>query len=128
MAITFNHTIVAAKDREESANFFTELFGLPSAKEFGPFLAVELNHGVSLDFAQVAEGDDIRPQHYAFLSTTTTAAAASTSRIPAGTTWKSSPGPTDRAQADNGATQVACGFSRTTATPWPEPMHTPTAP
>jgi catechol 2,3-dioxygenase-like lactoylglutathione lyase family enzyme len=54
MAITFNHTIVAAKDREESANFFTEL-------------AVELNHGVNLDYAQVGEGEDIRPQHYAFL-------------------------------------------------------------
>ena len=67
MAITFNHTIVAAKDREESASFFTELFGLPRAKEFGHFLAVELNHGVSLDYAQVAEGEKIRPQHYAFL-------------------------------------------------------------
>jgi extradiol dioxygenase family protein len=67
MAITFNHTIVAAKDREESARFLTELFGLPDAREFGPFLAVELNHGVSLDFAQAAEGEDIRPQHYAFL-------------------------------------------------------------
>jgi catechol 2,3-dioxygenase-like lactoylglutathione lyase family enzyme len=67
MAITFNHTIVAAKDRQESASFFTELFGLPDAKEFGPFLAVTLNHGVSLDYAQVAEGEDIRPQHYAFL-------------------------------------------------------------
>jgi catechol 2,3-dioxygenase-like lactoylglutathione lyase family enzyme len=67
MAITFNHTIVAAKDREESARFLTELFGLPSAREFGPFLAVELNHGVSLDYAQAAEGEDIRPQHYAFL-------------------------------------------------------------
>ena len=67
MTITFNHTIVAAKDREESASFFTELFGLPSAKGFGPFLAVELNHGVSLDYAQVGEGEEIRPQHYAFL-------------------------------------------------------------
>jgi catechol 2,3-dioxygenase-like lactoylglutathione lyase family enzyme len=67
MAITFNHTIVAAKDRAESATFFTELFGLPAAKEFGPFLAVTLNHGVSLDYAQAAEDDDIRPQHYAFL-------------------------------------------------------------
>ena len=67
MAITFNHTIVAAKDRQSSADFFTELFGLPAAKEFGPFLAVELNHGVSLDYAQVAAGDQIRPQHYAFL-------------------------------------------------------------
>ena len=43
------------------------MFGLPSAKEFGPFLAVELNHGVSLDYAQVSEGEDIPPQHYAFL-------------------------------------------------------------
>ncbi|ULE31571.1 VOC family protein [Mycobacterium sp. IDR2000157661] len=67
MAITFNHTIVAATDRQRSADFFTELFGLPRAKEFGPFLAVELNHGVSLDFAQVGPDDTIRPQHYAFL-------------------------------------------------------------
>ena len=67
MAITFNHTIVAAKDRQESATFFTELFGLPSAEEFGPFLAVTLNHGVSLDYAQVSDGEEIRPQHYAFL-------------------------------------------------------------
>ena len=67
MAITFNHTIVAAKDRQQSADFFTELFGLPPAKEFGPFLAVELNHGVSLDYVQVTEHEDIRAQHYAFL-------------------------------------------------------------
>ena len=67
MAITFNHTIVAAADRAESAAFFTEIFGLPPAKEFGPFLAVELNHGVSLDFAQLPGVADIRPQHYAFL-------------------------------------------------------------
>ena len=67
MAITFNHTIVAARDREESATFFTDLFGLPTAKEFGPFLAVELNHGASLDYAQVGEGEEIRPQHYALL-------------------------------------------------------------
>jgi catechol 2,3-dioxygenase-like lactoylglutathione lyase family enzyme len=67
MAITFNHTIVAARDRSESANFFTELFGLPAAAEFGPFLAVALNHGVSLDYAQTQDGQEIRPQHYAFL-------------------------------------------------------------
>ncbi|MEV3902026.1 VOC family protein [Mycobacterium sp. NPDC050551] len=67
MAITFNHTIVAARDRQESATFFTELFGLPAAQEFGPFLAVTLNHGVSLDYAQAAPDEDIHPQHYAFL-------------------------------------------------------------
>ena len=66
MAITFNHTIVAAKDRRESADYFTELFGLPPAAEFGHFLAVTLNHGVSLDFAQAPDAD-IHPQHYAFL-------------------------------------------------------------
>jgi catechol 2,3-dioxygenase-like lactoylglutathione lyase family enzyme len=67
MAITFNHTIVAAKDRSESANFFTDLFGLPQAAECGPFLAVALNHGVSLDFAQAQDGQAIHSQHYAFL-------------------------------------------------------------
>ena len=40
---------------------------MPSAKEFGPFLAVTLNHGASLDYAQVGPDEDIRPQHYAFL-------------------------------------------------------------
>jgi catechol 2,3-dioxygenase-like lactoylglutathione lyase family enzyme len=67
MAITFNHTIVAARDRSESANFFTELFGLPAAKEFGSFLAVTLNHGASLDYAQAQDGQEIHAQHYAFL-------------------------------------------------------------
>jgi catechol 2,3-dioxygenase-like lactoylglutathione lyase family enzyme len=67
MAISFNHTIIAARDRQQSADFFTELFGLPAARPFGPFLAVEINHGVSLDYAQVAPGEDVHPQHYAFL-------------------------------------------------------------
>ncbi|BBZ03347.1 chaP protein [Mycolicibacterium chitae] len=67
MAIEFNHTIVAARDRTESATFFTEMFGLPAAKEFGPFLAVTIDHGASLDYAQAPEGADIAPQHYAFL-------------------------------------------------------------
>jgi catechol 2,3-dioxygenase-like lactoylglutathione lyase family enzyme len=67
MAINFNHTIVAARNREESAAYFTELFGLPPAVEFGPFLAVTLEHGVSLDFAQAPGDGDIHPQHYAFL-------------------------------------------------------------
>lgn len=67
MAITFNHTIVYSTDRSAAASFFTDLFGLPPAKEFGPFLAVELNHGFSLDFGQAPEGMTVSPQHYAFL-------------------------------------------------------------
>ena len=64
---THPQVIVGELDPSTAATFFTELFGLPKAKEFGPFLAVELNHGVSLDYAQVGEGEEIRPQHYAFL-------------------------------------------------------------
>jgi extradiol dioxygenase family protein len=65
--IAFNHTIVAAHDKVGSAAFLTELFGLPAAESFGPFMAVTLEHGASLDYADVPEGDEIRPQHYAFL-------------------------------------------------------------
>ncbi|MGH3967659.1 MAG: VOC family protein [Mycobacterium sp.] len=67
MAIAFNHTIVAARDKRESAEFLGELFGLPSPTPFGHFLVVMLEHGASLDYADVPDGDEIRPQHYAFL-------------------------------------------------------------
>ena len=67
MAIRFNHTIVAARNREESAAYFTDVFGLAPAEEFGPFLVVTVEHGVSLDFAQVPDDQEIHPQHYAFL-------------------------------------------------------------
>lgn len=65
MAIRFNHTIVAAKDKQKSAEFFTNLFGLPPAETAGHFLAVQLVDGVTLDFAEV--GIEFPPQHYAFL-------------------------------------------------------------
>jgi catechol 2,3-dioxygenase-like lactoylglutathione lyase family enzyme len=67
MAISFNHTIVAARDKRESAEFLAELFGLPSPKPFGHFLAVALEHGATLDYAEAPEGEEIRRQHYAFL-------------------------------------------------------------
>lgn len=62
-----NHTIVAARDKAESATFLTELFNLPDATPFGPFLVVNVANDVSLDYAQVTDGEEIRPQHYAFL-------------------------------------------------------------
>src|SRR5271156_2852731 len=67
MPINFNHTIVASRDKRESAEFLTELFGLPSPQQFGPFMVVALEHGASLDYADASEDDDIRRQHYAFL-------------------------------------------------------------
>jgi extradiol dioxygenase family protein len=67
MPISFNHTIVAARDKRESAEFLAELFGLPSPKAFGHFMVVALEHGASLDYSDAPAGDEIKRQHYAFL-------------------------------------------------------------
>ena len=65
MAIQLNHTIVNVRDKQASANFFTELFGLPPAVAFGPFLGVDVANGVTLDFCDADYQPE--PQHYAFL-------------------------------------------------------------
>jgi catechol 2,3-dioxygenase-like lactoylglutathione lyase family enzyme len=65
MSVALNHTIVACRDRERSASFYTEIFGLPPAREFGPFLVVDIDHGLSLDFH--GGDDEVIPVHYAFL-------------------------------------------------------------
>ncbi|TQF74821.1 VOC family protein [Rhodococcus spelaei] len=66
MTITFNHTIIAAKDRQHSADFLATLFGLPEPTPWGPFTTVELDEGVQLHFAEPPV-DEIQIQHYAFL-------------------------------------------------------------
>jgi catechol 2,3-dioxygenase-like lactoylglutathione lyase family enzyme len=65
MSVTFNHTIIAAKDRNESARFFRELLELPEAPSWGPFTNVQLDGGVLLQFAEPPV--EIQMQHYAFL-------------------------------------------------------------
>ena len=65
MAIMLNHTIVNSRDKRASADFLTTLFGLPPAKAWGPFLAVETANEVGLDFYD-SEGD-VTSQHYCFL-------------------------------------------------------------
>ncbi len=67
MSIKFNHTIIAARDKKQSANFLTELFDLPEPQPFAHFLTVTVANDVSLDYAEVPDGQDLRPQHYAFL-------------------------------------------------------------
>src|SRR6185437_16086964 len=66
MPVTFNHSILAARDRHKSAQFLTELFGLEEPTSWGPFTQVKLDGGVFIQFAEppVAE---IQMQHYAFL-------------------------------------------------------------
>lgn len=65
MTIAFNHTIVHCRDRKRSAAFLAEILGRPAPDRFGPFLVVELDNDVSLDFYET-EGE-IASQHYAFL-------------------------------------------------------------
>jgi len=63
--VQLNHTIVAARDREATARFFSEVLGLPEPAPFGPFLMVQPENAVTLDVA-AADGD-VTSQHYAFL-------------------------------------------------------------
>ena len=66
MPVQLNHTIVAARDKQESAAFLADVLGLPPPTAFGPFAVVELDNGVSLDFM---DDDATQPRHYAFLVT-----------------------------------------------------------
>lgn len=65
MTVKLNHTIVHSLDQREAATFYSELFGLPEPKPFGPFLDVDVGNEVTLAFLDA----DGRPQtqHYAFL-------------------------------------------------------------
>ncbi|MGH8471025.1 MAG: VOC family protein, partial [Gammaproteobacteria bacterium] len=65
MSVRLNHTIVWCRDKQKSATFFTEVLGLPGPTRFGPFLVVQLNNEVSLDFHEI--DGEIFSQHYAFL-------------------------------------------------------------
>jgi catechol 2,3-dioxygenase-like lactoylglutathione lyase family enzyme len=65
VAVELNHTIVACRDQQRSAEFLTGILGLPAAERYGRFLVVATDNGVSLDFAET--GDAIATQHYAFL-------------------------------------------------------------
>lgn len=69
MPVQLNHTIVAAHDARESAEFLSEILGLPAPTRFGKFVVVEAANGVSLDFWAVDR--EIAAQHYAFSSTET---------------------------------------------------------
>jgi catechol 2,3-dioxygenase-like lactoylglutathione lyase family enzyme len=62
--VALNHTIIHVRDKELSARFLAELFGLPEPRSWGPFCMVELAGGVTLDYCDHA---DPQPTHYAFL-------------------------------------------------------------
>lgn len=65
MSVSFNHTIIASKDRHASARFFRELLEVDEAPSWGPFVNIQLPDGVLLQFAEPPV--EIQMQHYAFL-------------------------------------------------------------
>ena len=66
MSIRLNHTIVHAVDKQASAAFFVELFGLSAPRPFGPFLDVDVANEVTLAFLDAGDMA-VQSQHYAFL-------------------------------------------------------------
>ncbi len=65
MPVQLNHTIIRSHDKQLSARFLIDILGLPEATRYGPFLVVELDNEVSLDYLET--DGKIASQHYAFL-------------------------------------------------------------
>ncbi len=65
MSVQLNHTIVWCSDPKASSAFFADILGRPAPRQLYHFMVVDLDNGVSLDFAD-KEGLLSR-QHYAFL-------------------------------------------------------------
>jgi catechol 2,3-dioxygenase-like lactoylglutathione lyase family enzyme len=60
---TLNHTIVPARDKEASARFFAQIFGLKYEGPMGHFAPVRVNGELTLDFDNA---DSFEVHHYAF--------------------------------------------------------------
>jgi catechol 2,3-dioxygenase-like lactoylglutathione lyase family enzyme len=65
MAVHFNHTIVASRDKRASAAFLAEILGLPESARWGPFQVVRTANDANIDFMD--SDKEIISQHYAFL-------------------------------------------------------------
>lgn len=63
MSIVLDHTIVPARDKEESARFFARIFGLRYEGHGGHFAEVRVNDALTFDFATEA---GFESHHYAF--------------------------------------------------------------
>jgi catechol 2,3-dioxygenase-like lactoylglutathione lyase family enzyme len=63
MAITLNHTIVPARDKEAAAKFFARIFGLEFDGQSGHFAPVRVNDTLTLLFD---EEPSFERHHYAF--------------------------------------------------------------
>jgi catechol 2,3-dioxygenase-like lactoylglutathione lyase family enzyme len=65
MTIELNHTIVPARDKEESARFYERMFGFKYEGPMGHFAPIRIpSQSLTLDFDTWEES--FQPQHYAF--------------------------------------------------------------
>jgi len=64
MAVSLNHTIVVARSKEATAEFLTDLLGLPPHVRVGHFAVVRVGE-TSLDFVET--DGPIEQRHFAFL-------------------------------------------------------------
>lgn len=65
MTIQLDHTIVSSRNKSASAQRLAELLGVPwGAAAAGPFTAVYVNDGLTLDFIDTDE--DFPVEHYCF--------------------------------------------------------------
>jgi catechol 2,3-dioxygenase-like lactoylglutathione lyase family enzyme len=64
MPVQLNHTIVSAHDKHASAAFLADILGLEVGKETPPFVPLQLENDVTLDYM---DRDGFTSQHYAFL-------------------------------------------------------------
>ncbi|MBB5935219.1 VOC family protein [Streptomyces zagrosensis] len=68
MPARLDHTIMHSTDSAVSAHFLTDLLGAPEPKPQGPFVAVPVEGGLTIDYADfIVEPDHIVLQHLAFL-------------------------------------------------------------
>src|SRR6516225_3452364 len=63
MSIVLDHTIVPARDKEESARFFARIFGLEYKGPVSHFAPVRINETLTMDFDN---WDSFERHHYAF--------------------------------------------------------------
>ncbi|MFT2019895.1 VOC family protein [Streptomyces sp. 796.1] len=68
MAARLDHTIIHSSDSATSARFLTDLLDAPEPRPFGPFVAVPVDGGLTIDYADfIVKPEQIVLQHLAFL-------------------------------------------------------------
>ena len=66
MSIQLNHTVVVARDNQQSAEFMADVLGLEVGAPTGPFIPVTTANGVTLDFYTAPTHSEAFA-HFAFL-------------------------------------------------------------